>query len=170
MPDRVKVRALADRLEAAAHALLAEAAALPPELVTWKPAPDVWSVMEILGHVAEFIPYWTGQALQVIQHPGEPWGRAPDDTARLGAVERASGRSLDDMIAAIRSAAKASASAIRGLRDPDLDAEAMSRNPRWGRKPATFLIDELLIHHVEKHLGQVRRNVAQFRQRGETAR
>lgn len=170
MPDRVKVREIADRLEAAAHALVAEAAALPADLVAWKPAPDVWSVMEILSHVAEFIPYWTGQALQVVQQPGEPWGRTPADTARLEAVEAAGRRSLDDVVSAIRSAARGAASAIRALRDADLDAEAMSRNPRWGRKPAAFVLEELVIHHVEKHLGQVRRNVVQFRQRGESAR
>ncbi len=29
-------------------------------------------------------------------------------------------------------------------------------------KPASFVIDELLVHHVAKHLGQIRRNVSQF--------
>ena len=29
-------------------------------------------------------------------------------------------------------------------------------------KPASFVVDELLVHHVAKHQGQIRRNVAQF--------
>jgi hypothetical protein len=31
-------------------------------------------------------------------------------------------------------------------------------------KPASFVIDELLVHHVAKHQGQIRRNVVQFAQ------
>jgi hypothetical protein len=31
-------------------------------------------------------------------------------------------------------------------------------------KPASFVVDHLLIQHVEKHLGQIRRNVTQFRE------
>jgi hypothetical protein len=37
-----------------------------------------------------------------------------------------------------------------------------SRNPRWDVKPAAFVMDHLLVEHVEKHLGQIRRNVRQF--------
>ena len=126
--------------------------------------------MEILCHVAEFVPYWTSQMLQVVQCPGDPWGRTHTDTARLDAVARAGARSLSDVVEEIRHAARASVSAIRHLRDADLDVEAVSRNPRWGHKPASFIIDDLLIHHVEKHLGQIRRNLTQFHERGETAR
>ena len=32
-------------------------------------------------------------------------------------------------------------------------------------KPASFIIDDLLTQHVEKHLGQIRRNVMQFEER-----
>jgi hypothetical protein len=42
--------------------------------------------------------------------------------------------------------------------------EAASRNPRWGVKPASFVVDELLVHHVAKHQSQIRRNAAQFAQ------
>ena len=40
--------------------------------------------------------------------------------------------------------------------------EATSKNPRWGLKPASFVVDHLLVQHVEKHLGQIRRNITQF--------
>ena len=42
--------ASAARLEAAAEILLTATMKLPEELIGWKPADDVWSVMEILGH------------------------------------------------------------------------------------------------------------------------
>jgi hypothetical protein len=37
------------RLRAAAEEMLDEVARLPPELVTWQPSSDVWSVMDIDG-------------------------------------------------------------------------------------------------------------------------
>jgi hypothetical protein len=50
------------------------------------------------------------------------------------------------------------------LNDADFDVEATSRNPRWGLKPAGFIADHLLIAHVEKHIGQIRRNVTEYHQ------
>jgi uncharacterized damage-inducible protein DinB len=155
---------LAARLEAAADALLTEVASLPPDLIVWKPADDVWSVIEILCHVAEFVPYWTGQTLQIVQQPDEPWGRTHTDTARLAAVRQAGARSLSEVTAAIRDGVQKSAATLRALNEADLAIEAMSRNPRWARQPASFLVEHLLIEHIEKHRSQVQRNVQQFHQ------
>ena len=46
----------------------------------------------------------------------------------------------------------------------DLAAEAASKNPR-GVKPASFVVDDLLVHHVMKHQNQIRRNISQFNER-----
>jgi len=162
----VRASESAARLEAAADALLTEVASLPSDLITWKPADDVWSVIEILCHVAEFVPYWTSQTLQIVRQPDDQWGRNHTDTARLDAVQRASSRSLSQVVIAIRSGVQKSAAAIRELSDADLAIEAMSRNPRWARQPASFIVGHLLIEHVEKHLSQIRRNVKQFPERG----
>ena len=167
MPNsEVRAGESAARLEAAADALLTEVASLPADLINWKPADDVWSVMEILCHVDEFVRFWTGQTLQIVRRPDDEWGRTHTDTARLDAVQRAGSRSLPEVTTAIRAGVKASASEIRGLRDADLAVEAMSRNPRWARQPASFIVDHLLIEHVEKHLSQIRRNAKQFHERG----
>jgi hypothetical protein len=45
-----------------------------------------------------------------------------------------------------------------------------SRNPRWGAKPASFVVDDLVVHHVAKHQEQIRRNVAQFNEAGTRSR
>jgi fumarylpyruvate hydrolase len=156
------------RLEAAARAMLAEVERLPPDLVSWKPAPDVWSVMEILCHVQEFIPYWTTQARNVVARPEELWGRDHTNQDRLAAVSSAPSRRLTDVVEAIRQAAAESAAALAQLSDADLDVEATSRNPRFGRKPAHVIVDHLIAGHVEKHVGQIRRNVTQYEQRSES--
>jgi fumarylpyruvate hydrolase len=123
--------------------------------------------MDILCHVQEFIPYWTGQTMRVVTRPGEMWGRDHTDRDRLSAVTNTSVRKLLDVQRGIRQAATESAAALSTLSDSDLDAEATSRNPRFGVKPAHFIVDDLLIAHVEKHLGQIRRNVKQYQDKGE---
>jgi uncharacterized damage-inducible protein DinB len=163
--SETQAQALAAKLESAATALLAEVDRLPQELLNWQPAPDVWSVMDILCHVEEFVPYWTAQALQIVAHPGELWGRDHTHAGRLAAVDNTASRRLVDVQASIRAGARQSAEAIRRLSDASLATEATSRNPRWGLKPASFVVDHLIVQHVEKHIGQVRRNAAQFAQR-----
>ena len=155
--------ASAAKLEAAAETLLAEANKLPEEAIGWKPADDVWSVVEILGHVAEILPYWTGQVLRIIRQPHEQWGRNHADAARLDAVQRAASRTLADITAEIRAGVEAAAATLRSLTDAELAIEATSRNSRWGSKPASFVVDHLLIEHVNKHLGQMQRVAQAFR-------
>jgi fumarylpyruvate hydrolase len=161
-------RAAGARLRAAADSLLAEVEPLPPDLVTWQPAADVWSVMDVLCHVHEFIPYWTRQTLNVIAEPREAWGRTLTDADRLGAVTNTSARRLGDVVQGIRAAAADSAETLSRLSDSDLEIEAPSRNPRWGVRPAHLIVDEMLVGHVEKHVGQIRRNVRLYQERIET--
>lgn len=165
MPE-TRAQQAAARLRAAAHELLWEVDRLPPDLARWRPAPDVWSVMDILCHAQEFIPYWTSQVLRAIRRPQELWGRDHTDGDRLAAVTNTSARTLSDLTEAVRAAANDAAAALSDLTDAELDVEATSRNPRFGRKPAHFIVDHLVVQHLEKHLGQVRRNVAQYQERG----
>jgi DinB superfamily len=154
----------AARLQAGVDAILDEVGRLPADLIAWKPADDVWSVLEILCHVDEFIPFWTSQTVNVVRDPSREWGRDHTDTRRIDAVRAASTRSLADVARSIRASTADAVAALAALREPDFEIQAKSRNPRWGVKPAGFIADDLLVHHVEKHLGQIRRNVEQYRQ------
>jgi fumarylpyruvate hydrolase len=156
---------LSAQLETQVEALLAEAAALPDALIAWKPAPDVWSVMEILCHVGEFLPFWTGEALRMASQPEAEWGRTMAHEGRLAAVAQAGSRTLPDVLDEIRNGAQKSTATIRELGDTGLGSWANSRNPRWGRKPGSWVVRDLLVDHVEKHRGQIRRNVTQFHER-----
>jgi hypothetical protein len=163
MPESMsRGAAAASRLQTVTQELLAEVQSLPPELITWIPAEGVWSVMDNLCHIREFVPFWTAEAMRIMQHPEEAWGRDHTDTARLSAVTGTSGNALEDVVTDIRELVRRSVETLNSLGDADLSIEATSKNPRWGLKPASFVIDQLLVHHVEKHLGQIRRNVAQF--------
>jgi uncharacterized damage-inducible protein DinB len=140
---------------------------LPAPLIVWKPGADVWSILEILCHVEEVTLYWTGQTMQIVQKPAELWGRDHTNTDRKAAVENAANRDLAGVTAGIRAAARDSAAILRTLSEADLSVEATSKNPRWGVKPARFVVDDLIVGHLEKHLAQIRRNVAQYEQKGQ---
>jgi DinB superfamily len=165
MPEQTRGRLAAAQLETTADKILGEAQPLPPELITWIPAPDVWSIMDILCHIREFVPFWTAETLRIARRPHESWGRDHTDTARLAAVTNTGAYRLEDVMADVRELVRQSAGVLKGLSDAELSTEAVSKNPRWGKKPASFVVDHLLVQHVEKHLGQIRRNVAQFEER-----
>ena len=160
MPERVS--AAAAQLTRTTDEILAEVQQLPSELIHWVPATGVWTVMDNLCHIREFVPFWTGETLRIVHRPAEPWGRDHSDTARLAAVTNTAAYRLDEVVAGIRQAVRRSAETLRTLSDEQLAVEAASKNPRWGVKPASFVIDELLVHHVAKHQGQIRRNITQF--------
>ena len=92
MPEpQARAAVAADQLMATTDEILAEVQRLPPELIHWIPAGGVWSVMDNLCHIREFVPFWTAETLRIVRRPDEPWGRDHTDTARLAAVTNTRG-------------------------------------------------------------------------------
>jgi len=135
---------------------------LPEKMIRWKPAPEAWSIQEILSHVEEAAPYWAAEMQSVAASPGAEWGRNHHNEARLAAVAGSSQRSAQDLITGVANATAATVAILRGLKDGDLQVESPSRNPRWGTKPMSFVLDHLIVSHLRGHLEQIRRNVEQF--------
>lgn len=75
---------------------------------------------------------------------------------------------LDTILSEIRVRLSAACEVLSRLRDEDLSIEAPSRNPRWGVKPAGFILDTLLVKHLEGHRQQIQRNVKEFTQTSST--
>lgn len=158
------IQAASAAIRSTAEEILREVDSMPRECIYWKPAPDVWSVMDNLCHIAEFVPYWTDQIVQVVHHPDREWGRTHSDPDRLAAVADTSSRDLETVKEQIRSAVCRSAKTIEQFTPAQLEAQAPARNPRWGIKPASFILDHLLVTHLQNHLSQIRRNLAQHEQ------
>jgi hypothetical protein len=135
---------------------------LRDDVLRWKPAEDVWSITQILSHVQEAAPYWAGEIQRVVANPGTMWGRNHHDDARLAAVAATSQRSTRDVIAGFGQAMNAVVSVLRTLRETDLQIDSPSRNPRWGIKPMSFVLDHLIVSHLLGHRDQIMRNVSQF--------
>ena len=134
---------------------------LPREVLLWRPAPEVWSILDNLAHIAEFIPFWVGEIHAMLARPPQPWGRDQRHAGRLAAVRDTSGRDLLDLLASIHAAAADAARFLRSLDEAQLDIEAVSRNPRWALKPVSFVVDILLVKHLADHRDQIQRNLRQ---------
>src|SRR3984893_13850500 len=55
------------------------------------PTGERWEAGQVWAHLAEFIPYWMGEATQVIADglgAPAPFGRTKADAGRLAAIER----------------------------------------------------------------------------------
>ena len=95
MPEpQTRATAAAGRLTEITDEILAEVQQLPPELIHWVPAEGVWTVMDNLCHIREFVPFWTGETLRIVRRPAEHWGRDHTDTARLAAVTNTAAHTL----------------------------------------------------------------------------
>ncbi|MGG1559236.1 DinB family protein [Geobacillus thermoleovorans] len=143
--------------------IIQKVSSLTEEVIRWKPSADEWSIMEILCHVEEVIGYWTRELVRVIQAGGGEWGRGLNDEARLAAVRQADSRTVSDVIHGIKKAAKFADEQLERLRDDQLALEAPHRNPKFGVKPMTFLVEHFLTEHLAGHLRQIERNLGKHK-------
>ncbi|NNV06400.1 DinB family protein [Geobacillus sp. C56-T2] len=142
--------------------IIQKVSTLTEEEIRWKPSADEWSIMEILCHVEEVIGYWIRELVRVIQAGGGEWGRGLNDEARLAAVRQADVRHVDEVIHGIREAAELADQQLAALNDEQLALEAPHRNPKFGMKPMTFLIEHFLTEHLTGHLRQIERNLHKY--------
>jgi uncharacterized damage-inducible protein DinB len=135
---------------------------LSSEALNWKPAEDKWSVMEVLVHVDEAIPYWLDELNNLLETPGTEWGRGLQDERRLAALAAVGSRSLEEVLASIKKSKEQVALVLGPITDDELKQESPSRNPRFGTKPLSFVIQHLLVDHAASHVGQIARNIEQY--------
>ncbi|MGD8189446.1 DinB family protein [Brevibacillus ginsengisoli] len=131
------------------------------ETLNRKPSMDAWSIKEVLCHIEEAIPYWLREIEQLVKKPGAEWGRGLADEERLRAVDVANQRKIEDILFQIESNKNIVVEVLEGLTDRQLLIESPSRNPRFGTKPLRFIVDHLLVEHMQKHLEQIKRNMKQ---------
>lgn len=116
-----------------------------------------WHRGNVLGHVAEMVPFWADQARAVVVHGASAMGRdEPGTASRRSGIERGSTLSEFELRAEID----------RGLDDlddlfgevtvEDLERPVLYRSRR-GEEDLTLgaAIDQLLVSHLEDHLDQL---------------
>lgn len=105
-------------LEANAAAIDALARAMPPERRRWRPAPDAWSALEVVNHLADEEGEDFRTRLDTVLHrPGEtPPAIDPEGWVVARGYD---GRDFEASLARFRDERRRSLAWLRGLREPD---------------------------------------------------
>ncbi len=137
---------------------------LSEETIRWNPTEEEWSIMQILCHIVEAVPYWLSEIDQLVQTPGKEWGRNHLQERRLEAVSAATvdAISVDEILQKLEAVKQQVKDGLENLTPEQLAAEAPSRNPNFGTKPISFIINHLIDQHVNKHEGQIQRNLSKL--------
>ncbi|MGM0903456.1 MAG: DinB family protein [Bacillota bacterium] len=142
--------------------IIQKAMGLSGDILRWNPTEEEWSIMQILCHLEEAVPYWLNEIEQLLESPGKEWGRGLKDEKRLEAVSPiiVDNTSLEDVLNGLAELKPKVQQTLSKLDEEKLALEAPSRNPRFGTKPLSFIVDHLLVEHTAKHLGQIERNLS----------
>ncbi|GAK12182.1 DinB family protein [Geomicrobium sp. JCM 19039] len=135
---------------------------LDEKTIRWNPSEEEWSIMQVLSHLAEAIPYWVNEVDRVVEKPGSEWGRGLQDPARLKAVENTGQLSVQKTLGEVE-ALKTMVEKLSTISEKQLHAENPHRNfQKFGNKPVSFIIGHFIEEHVEKHLSQIKRNLSKL--------
>ena len=142
----------AERLEAIVDELAAQLSALPEESFTQRAGAEEWTAAEVVGHMAEMMPYWARAAAAVAAEPGRSFGRQLDDPDRVGAVAAANDVPRAEALSRLRHAAHEAATTIRTL---DGSAwETSGRHHARGTLSVGQVVQWLIVDHAEQHVEQ----------------
>ena len=119
------------------------------------PAENEWTIMQNLAHIVEFMPYWAGEIEKVLAEPGCAFGRTHDNAARLQGISEHEMDSLSKIDAALTESYARLDGVLRNLQDSDL--ELTGKHVRYGEKSIGWLIDDLVVDHLNGHVEQMKR-------------
>ena len=110
-----------------------------------------WDRYNILGHVAEVLPFWVGQ-LEVAM-AGQPFGRLPGSTDRQQAVDQ--GREVGEtaLRERIDSGFETLQRFLDRLESSDLERKVTMRGR--GEETVGWALENLLVGHAEEHCNQL---------------
>ena len=149
------------------HNMINVVKGLSEKEVRWNPSTEEWSIMQIITHVAEAIPYWVREIQQIKEHPDQTWGRGLTDETRLKTVsaEHVNSLLVADVLDQLASVPAYVEETLQSLSSEDLKIVAPSRNPRFDGNPVEFIVNHLIVEHVEKHNHQIDRNRSKYNEK-----
>ncbi len=115
-----------------------------------------WSVMQVLGHLLEMIPYWLTHCRVIIAMTAElpPFGRSLDAPERLAGVQRGATGNPDELLQLLHDEMRTAISMIRGM--SLVERQKKGIHLRRGEMTVTDIIEVFIVSHAEDHLAQVR--------------
>ncbi|MFI8492827.1 DinB family protein [Peribacillus butanolivorans] len=144
--------------------ILETTANLSEKTIRCNPTEEEWSIMQILSHIAEAIPYWLGELETVVATPGSKWGRGLQDPARLAAVTDTEKLSVDEVLKQVDELKYKVESGLGKLDEETLSKESPHRNfAKFGNKPVSYIVDHFIDDHVSGHYDQIKRNLSKIK-------
>lgn len=120
---------------------------------------DEWSVMELLGHLVEMIPFWLHSCQTILAADSPPtFGRSLDAPERLAGVERGVTLALPTALAQLAAEIQQAAVTIRGMSDEQ--RRKKGSHVVRGELTVAEIIETLIVAHAEAHLAQLQTTVA----------
>ncbi len=156
--DKEKVKAYATKINQNINRLVSIAREQSEEVIQWKPSEEEWSIAQILNHVEEANRFWLQELKRTVANPEIKWGRGLDHQERLAAVSTGH-YDTELTLNKINSFKTTIRQTLVNLNDSDLLIEATHKNPKFGKKPLSFLLDHFMVEHLEKHVSQIERNL-----------
>jgi DinB family protein len=116
-----------------------------------------WGPREVLAHVNEMVPYWTGQFQMVLDGDpatAVPFGRTSSDPGRLGRIAEDRRLPVGELLDRITIGLDRAATFMEGLTDGEL-ARRGAHTIR-GDLTITEGLERFLVGHLEDHVDQLR--------------
>jgi hypothetical protein len=124
----------------------------------WGTEPEAdWGPREVLAHVDEMLPYWTGQLRAVLAgDPATPvpFGRVATDPTRLARIDEARRQGSGELVDEIDRGAQEAAAFVEGLSADDADRRGL--HPTRGELTVRDSVERFLATHFEEHVEQLR--------------
>ncbi len=148
-----ELRTLQPRVEARAPWPLSDRFGTEPE-ATWGPP-------ETLAHVAEMLPFWTGEIERILAGTGEapvPFGRVASDDLRIGVIERDRSLPPRELFSRIDAGTERLGRRLRDLEPTGASSRGV--HPTLGEFTVAGVLERFLVRHLEEHVAQLRESLA----------
>ncbi len=142
------------RLDSSVGSLVERVQKVPEHGLYVAPGQDDWSLMQVMAHMAELLPYWAKQAKAVAERPenGQPFGRTHDDPDRIAAVDVHGRDPLPAVLPRVREGLEFAKATVR-----DISPQGWMRtaqHPRRGDMTVQQIVEQFLVDHAEEHAKQ----------------
>ena len=128
--------------------------AIAPAKLYEIPVENEWTIMEILAHIVEIMPYWADEVARLVELPGQNFGRTMENPERIAAVRDHSHDSLAQIAAALPGSYARLNEVLASLKDSDLLLTGV--HPRRGTKTLDWFIEEFITKHLSDHIIQIK--------------
>ena len=157
-PDHLAAAQVAELLAATSATIQATVAAMPPALLTWRPAPGEWCALEVLGHLIETEERGFAGRIRAILAEYRPRfsGWDPDGVAR---ERRDAERDPAEVLGEFVRRRAESVALVETVTVGDLDRGG--EHPEVGFLTVNDLLHEW-VHHDANHVRQLLANVQAY--------